>query len=50
MSLSYNKNNSLFKTTNYYSNLNSILYTVIGNQNSLTKIYPNRKQLSYKFK
>jgi glycosyltransferase involved in cell wall biosynthesis len=50
MSLSYNKNNSLFKTTNYYANLNSILYTVIGNQNSLTKIYPNRQPLSNKFK
>mgnify|MGYP001224463559 CR=1 FL=1 len=50
MSLSYNKNNSLFKTTNIYGNLDSILYTVIGNENSLTKIYPNRIPLSNKFK
>ena len=50
MSLSYNKNNSLFNKTNIYGNLESILYTVIGNENSLTKIYPNRLSLSNKFK
>ena len=50
MSLSYNKNNSLCKLSDVYGNINSILYTVIGNENSLTKLYPNRQPLSNKFK
>ena len=48
-SIIYNsKNIGFFGSYRYYKNLNDILYVVIRNDNSLTKVYKNRKEFAQK--
>lgn len=48
-SIIYNSNNiGFFGSYKYYKNLHDILYIVIRNNNSLTKVYKNRKEFAQK--